>query len=156
MKEAIDAGGRHPNAPTLAPTASPTASPTLQAKCGDKNGAPFTVQGNPVTDAECGTGFVYDATKAETQCAGGTCDVKAGFQVTQRATKGYCAEFKYLPEGSYPARLENSADALQECAQRCTDAAAMDSAYGTTAFYVRDSDSTCACSESHDNCTVTA
>ena len=62
-------------------------------------------------------------------------------------SKGYCSDYKYLPEGGYPARLDSNANPLEECAQRCIAAAEENSEYSKDAFYVRDSDKHCACSK---------
>jgi surface protein len=43
-----------------------------QATCGDKNGA--AVGTSPVTDADCGSGFLYQASKSGGLCAGPVCD----------------------------------------------------------------------------------
>jgi len=64
------------------------------------------------------------------------------FKVKKVADKGYCSDWRYLPEGGYPARQNAKADPVQECAKRCTKA------YGKQqAFYLRDRDQTCACSK---------
>merc|ERR1711924_167052 len=64
------------------------------------------------------------------------------FKVQKMATKGFCSDWKYLPEGGYPPRKNLKADPVQECAQRCHKA------YGKPqAIYLRDKDMTCACSK---------
>mmetsp|Transcript_45384 Transcript_45384/g.130158 ORF Transcript_45384/g.130158 Transcript_45384/m.130158 type:complete len:434 (+) Transcript_45384:3-1304(+) len=60
---------------TATPPASPVAvgavAPAAKATCGDKDGAGGAA--SPVTDADCGAGFVYDSTKSTAQCAAATC-----------------------------------------------------------------------------------
>ena len=71
----------------------------------------------------------------------------AGVNIVAHPSKGYCSDWKYLPEGGYPARLDSNANPLEECAQRCIAAADADSEYSKDAFYVRDSNQHCACSK---------
>ena len=69
----------------------------------------------------------------------------------ERIGDGYCTNFRYLPEGAYPALLEfgNSlydTDRIKECMNRCLDAYP-----GSTSFYVKTStNNKCACSS--DDC----
>ena len=51
---------------------------------------------------------------------------------------GYCSDYKYLPEGAYPARLDEmhalySPDPIQECMNRCLDAYPSSQAFFTKA-----------------------
>ena len=62
---------------------------------------------------------------------------------------GYCDDWEYLPEGSYPAYLDDEdpmydSDRIRECMNRCLDAS--DGAISDQAFFVRTSDKKCACS----------
>ena len=85
------------------------------------------------------------------------------YTVKKLGQKGYCEDWKYLPgacecllpltslsadlcscaaEGKYPKQLNKGGDAVQECAMRCSKS------FGKQqAFYLRDKDSTCACSK---------
>ena len=49
----------------------PAFTPTRQATCGDNNGAAAGV--TAVTDADCGTGFVYQSSQNAASCAGAVC-----------------------------------------------------------------------------------
>ena len=81
---------------------------------------------------------------------------KSGFTL---AGDGHCKDWVYLPEGGYPAPLNESnplynANRTQECMNRCVDAADKnltghsggDKNIRDLAFYVRKSDQHCACS----------
>ena len=64
-----------------------------------------------------------------------------------RSPAGYCVDWRYLPEGGYPARLTSSSplydpDPVIECINRCQNA------YGTPqqAIYLDTRSNTCACS----------
>eukprot|EP00657_Telonema_sp_P-1_P003632 TRINITY_DN18592_c0_g1_i1.p1 TRINITY_DN18592_c0_g1~~TRINITY_DN18592_c0_g1_i1.p1 ORF type:complete len:278 (+),score=39.32 TRINITY_DN18592_c0_g1_i1:1-834(+) len=65
----------------------------------------------------------------------------------QEQPKGYCKDWKYLPEGAYPPFLHpnktyTKKEQQQECLDRCIKA------YGPqTAFYLRLSDMKCGCSK---------
>jgi hypothetical protein len=68
---------------------------------------------------------------------------------------GWCASWKYLPEGGYPPHLSDSdplydADRVQECMNRCLAAGQED--YSTEGFYIRNSDSTCGCAQPGRTC----
>ena len=51
---------------------SPRLHPHGQATCGDKNGA--GTKTSPVTDADCGRGFLYQSSKSGESCAGSVCE----------------------------------------------------------------------------------
>merc|ERR1712166_626915 len=40
------------------------------------------------------------------------------YTVKKLGQKGYCEDWKYLPEGKYPKQLNKGGDAVQECAMR--------------------------------------
>jgi len=97
--------------------------------------------------------LVAEASSADCAASTSTSSSTQGFIITPvvpdtftHGGTGYCSDWRYLPEGGYPARLDSNADPLQECAERCTTAADADPVYSTTAFYVRNNDQHCACS----------
>ena len=62
---------------------------------------------------------------------------------------GYCSDWRYLPEGAYPARFDSfsplyDADPVQECMKRCLDAVGLNG-IDNQAFYLN-SAGRCACS----------
>ena len=65
---------------------------------------------------------------------------------------GYCADWKYLPEGAYPPHLPStsllySTDKITECMNRCLAVSKTTAQYSPAGFYV-DADLKCACSSS--------
>ena len=54
-------------------TADKTACCTTQATCGDKDGSGTGT--NPVSDADCGEGFIYNTLSGSLNCTGGSCDM---------------------------------------------------------------------------------
>ena len=63
---------------------------------------------------------------------------------------GYCSDYIYLPEGSYPDRLNvgnalYDSDPIQECLNRCM-AASVGGTVGNEAFYLN-SAKKCACAK---------
>jgi len=86
--------------------------------------------------------YKFEEPKVEEQTQEQAKEQQGEFKAQKMATKGYCSDWKYLPEGGYPPRKNLKADPVQECAQRCHKA------YGKPqAIYLRDKDMTCACSK---------
>ena len=67
------------------------------------------------------------------------------------AGDGYCDDWVYLPEGKYPALISDvsntlyNEDRIQECMNRCTNAAKTSAKISNKAFYIK-SDRRCGCS----------
>jgi len=92
-------------------------------------------------------GFYLRDSDKRCACSKGLCKKPygTGYSAYRNATietisSGYCADYKYLPEGAYPPRKDPLKDPVVECAHRCYQA------YQANAFYLRDSDKGCACS----------
>ena len=75
--------------------------------------------------------------------------------------RGYCYDYKYLatPYGNYPPLLPSSSplyspDRIQECRNRCLDAAKTDASYSTKGFYVGTSTNPdrCGCAKCGQDC----
>lgn len=87
-----------------------------------------------------------------------TADFKSAFTVLGGEDgDGYCNDYAYLPEGSFPWHLAVTnplydSDRVKECMNRCLDAHNTDNAtFADKAFYIRNSDLRCACATG--NCT---
>ena len=61
-------------------TADKTACCTTQATCGDKDGSGTGT--NPVSDADCGEGFIYNTLSGSRNCTGGSCDMSVSADKT--------------------------------------------------------------------------
>ena len=67
--------------------------------------------------------------------------------------QGYCGDYTYLPDGKYPERLNAGkasydSDPIKECLNRCLDSYGKNTGQGkigNQGFYLRSSDSRCAC-----------
>jgi hypothetical protein len=68
----------------------PAFTPTRQATCGDNNGAAAGV--TAVTDADCGTGFVYQSSQNAASCAGAVCVAGTTDQATCCVAQATCGD----------------------------------------------------------------
>ena len=64
----------------------------VQATCGNKDGDGAGT--SAVSDTECGTGYVYDATKSAAACTGATCDASGADRETCCAAQATCGAGK--------------------------------------------------------------